>query len=100
MNLECICLSTWKLDPLGLDFLGSLGIEPALPIEKLYVQKINPYAGAAVAGIKAGDTLLAMDSQPITDRMTFLRELKPHVGQLVRLTGDSDGTLLHSLQQC
>ena len=90
-------LSKWKLDPLQFNFLGSLGFEPALPSEVLKVDQVKPHRGAAWAGIKAGDTLLAVQDQPITDRMMLLRTVKPYAGQTVRLTFEREGRRLHAM---
>jgi regulator of sigma E protease len=61
------------------------------------VQQVNAYKGAGWAGIKAGDTLLAIQDQPITDRMMLLRALKPYAGQAVRLTFEREGRRLYAM---
>ncbi|MFU8797248.1 MAG: RIP metalloprotease RseP [Gammaproteobacteria bacterium] len=90
-------LSQWRLDPLNLDWLNSLGLEPAVPAERLVVQEMNPSKGAAQAGIKVGDVIITAQGQPVYDRMMLLRLARASVGNMIRLTFEREGQRLHAM---
>lgn len=65
---------------------GRTGITlSAAPIATIHVDDVPDGSLAAEAGLQAGDTIQAVDSQPVVDYLAYALALRNHAGQTVRL---------------
>lgn len=60
-------LAYWKLDTKRSDLLTSLGIVPLFPPLPVTIDKVYPQSAAEEGGLMSGDTITAVDHQPISD---------------------------------
>lgn len=58
-------LNNWQLNGLAPDPLASIGITPYMPSIPLIIGKMVADSPAAIANLKIGDKLIAIDNQPV-----------------------------------
>ncbi len=66
-------LANWQLDLKKPNALASLGIEPFIPTIPPVIGQVVPDMPGQKAGIMAGDRVLAVDGQPITEWMELVQ---------------------------
>jgi regulator of sigma E protease len=64
---------------------GKLGVEPYMPPLPPVVGRLEPGSVAEMAGLKAGDRILAVDGQPVTHWQDFARFIRTHAGVKIEL---------------
>ena len=88
---------TLNLKPTGRQFgkemVGESGIEPYIALNNVRVLGIRSGMPAEQAGIKAGDTILAINGQPVTAWHQFKDALRTSNGQPVDLKVQRNGTV-------
>ena len=89
-------LGSWKPDLIKLNLLKSVGIKPYFPPVPPVVEKVVHMGPAAMAGLKAGDRVVAVDNQPITSWQSLQKIIKDKPNQAIRVTvqRDSQETIL------
>jgi len=71
--------------------LGYAGVAPPIPAR---VPGVLPGSAAAQAGIRPGDTIVAIDDQPVRHFFDVMRMISARAGQLTRVTVERDGQRL------
>ena len=71
------------------DVLGALGLEVARPPARL--EEILPGGGAQAAGLQVGDTITAVDGQPILDGIDLTRAVRASNGRTLQMQGTRNG---------
>lgn len=83
----------WQLDPKKPDALASLGIEPFIPRIPPIIGQVVPDMPGQKAGIIAGDRVLAVDGQPITDWMELVQYVQKRPDTNLRLKIERQGQI-------
>jgi regulator of sigma E protease len=81
-----LVLKNWKVDPQNPDFLGSLGIAPYFPNILPLLDEVQPGSPAERAGLRAGDLILTLDGQPVSDWMKIAENIQKRPNQKILLT--------------
>lgn len=74
--------------------LQALGIHPGLPSLPAVIDRVVPGQPAAVAGMLAGDRILAIDAQAIRDWQGMAEQIRQHGEQPIQFTLDRNGQAL------
>ncbi len=74
-------LRHWAFEPDKEDPVSSLGIRPRGPQIEPVLENVQPNSAASKAGLQAGDRIVKVDGQPLTQWVTFV--------MLVGITGKS-----------
>ncbi len=73
------------------DLIEQLGIRPWRPQIPPTIAEVLPDGAAAAAGFMAGDRVVAMDGEPVTDVRQWVDYVRAHPGQPIRVTVERDG---------
>ncbi|WP_409420577.1 sigma E protease regulator RseP [Pseudaeromonas sp. ZJS20] len=84
-------LDSWHFDPEQESPILSLGIEPLGPTLTLTLAQVVPGSPGEQAGLQAGDTLLTLDGQPITDWSYLVNRVQDSPDTPLTLTFRRDG---------
>ena len=77
-------------EPSGM--MGGLGLrfyEPPIPA---ILGAVEPKGPAALAGLKTGDEILAVNGEPVRDFLDLVARIQPHAGDSVSIRYRRDGT--------
>lgn len=89
-------LSQLTSKDLDNDFMSKLGLEAGGGTLK--IAAIEPDSAAQHAGLRAGDTLKAIDGRPVDSASTFINYVKAHANKTVQLTVVRDVNAQHPAQ--
>ncbi|GAA4497041.1 sigma E protease regulator RseP [Pseudaeromonas paramecii] len=84
-------LDNWQFDPEKESPILSLGIAPLGPKLTLTLAQVVPGSPGEQAGLQAGDTLLTLDGQPITDWVFLVNRVQDSPDTPLTLTFRRDG---------
>ncbi|MEW9797634.1 sigma E protease regulator RseP [Alteromonas sp. CYL-A6] len=84
----------WNFDPDKQSPLRSLGITPFRPDPTLTLSLVGKDSPAAEAGLKAGDTLTALNGERIADWASLVEMISDKPGETATLTVQRDGQTL------
>ncbi|MEG3767646.1 sigma E protease regulator RseP [Alteromonas sp. 14N.309.X.WAT.G.H12] len=84
-------IKDWNFDPEKQSALDSLGITPFRPAITLDVAYVAEESPAGKAGIQVGDTLVALNREPIEDWMALVEKIKSMPGESVQITVKRNG---------
>ena len=86
-------LRHWAFEPDKQDPVASLGIKPhSAQIDT--AAEVQPQSAAQKAGLQAGDRIVKVDGQPLTQWMTFVNLVRDNPGKALALEVDRQGTPL------
>ncbi|MGH8127788.1 MAG: RIP metalloprotease RseP [Gammaproteobacteria bacterium] len=68
------------------DLLDGLGLAPWAPPLAVVLDQITPDGPAAHAGLQSGDTVLAVDGQPVANWTVFQKQIRAHPGRRLEFT--------------
>lgn len=83
-------LATWKVDALNPDPLQSLGIAPYQPPMLPVIAEVKQGQAAQLAGLQVGDRIVKVNSQAITDWVDFIKFIRQHPDQKVKIVVQRD----------
>ena len=86
-------LSNWHYDASNALLLDSLGLSPAEPKVPATIGAIEPNSPAAYAGLSAGQTVIAINNQPINNWQQLTSQIKPKAGQKIIVTVKQNQTI-------
>ncbi|WP_108652053.1 sigma E protease regulator RseP [Dongshaea marina] len=81
-----LSLKDWKYNPDRDSAIDSLGFQPKLPQLLLELAQVLPNSPAAKAGLKEGDTLLAVNDKPLTKWSEFVTLVRDSASKPLDLT--------------
>jgi membrane-associated protease RseP (regulator of RpoE activity) len=70
---------------------GSIGVMPSTEVSSMRILKVVPGSPADLGGIKAGDSIIAVDDQPVTNWADARRLIFGRKGTSVKVTYRSGG---------
>lgn len=80
-------MSSLSLDDIaGGTLLTELGIQPQRPKLPAQVAEVMPDSPAAQAGMQSGDTIIAIDSEPVTDWFALVEKVRDRAGETLSIT--------------
>ena len=78
-----LSLQTLTADTVGPDFVSKvIGMEPYLPT---VIGAVEPHSPAQLAGLRAGDRIVAMDGHPIPSWESLARHVESHPDKVIQL---------------
>jgi len=78
-----LSLQTLTADTVGPDFISKvIGMEPYLPA---VIGAVEPHSPAQLAGLRAGDRIVAMDGHPIPSWESLARHVESHPDKVIQL---------------
>ncbi len=87
-------LRNWAFEPDKQDPVASLGIQPRGAQVESVLAEVQPGSAARKAGLQAGDRIVKVDGQPITQWMTFVTLVRDNPGTPLALEIERQGTPL------
>ena len=87
-------LRHWAFEPDKQDPVASLGIKPHSAQIDTALAEVQPQSAAQKAGLQAGDRIVKVDGQPLTQWMTFVNLVRDNPGKALALEVDRQGTPL------
>ncbi len=79
-------LTTWKMNDLKPDPLGSLGIEPYQPDIPLIIGMLQPNSPASKSGLQINDVILSIDHQRINNWEQLITLITTHPAETLMFT--------------
>ena len=76
---------------LGRDKIGEAGMEAAIPMKQATISSVEPGKPGALAGMKSGDKVTAVNDQPLKSWSEFKNALQTSNGQPIKVTVERDG---------
>lgn len=70
---------------------GSIGVMPSTDVSSMRILKVVPGSPADLGGIKAGDSIVAVDDQPVTNWADARRLIFGRINTPVKVTYRSGG---------
>lgn len=87
-------ISQWQFDPEKESAMSALGFQPFRPAISLTLQTISPDSAGEKAGLRAGDTLTAMNGQTIDDWPQVVDAIRAHANEPLKLDVMRNGELM------
>ena len=87
-------LRHWAFEPDKEDPVSSLGIRPRGPQIEPVLENVQPNSAASKAGLQAGDRIVKVDGQPLTQWMTFVTLVRDNPGISLALEVERHGSPL------
>ena len=83
VTAHVLSLQTLTADTVGPDFISKvIGMEPYLPA---VIGAVEPHSPAQLAGLRAGDRIVAMDGHPIPSWESLARHVESHPDKVIQL---------------
>jgi regulator of sigma E protease len=77
-------LRHWRFEPDKEDPVAALGIRPRGAQIEPVLAEVQANSAASKAGLQAGDRIVKVDGQPLTEWMTFVTLVRDNPGRLSR----------------
>ncbi|STF84077.1 zinc metallopeptidase RseP [Escherichia coli] len=87
-------LRHWTFEPDKEDPITSLGIRPRGPQIESVLENVQPNSAASKAGLQAGDRIVKVDGQPLTQWVTFVMLVRDNPGKSLALEIEKAGESL------
>lgn len=87
-------LRNWQFEPDKQDPVLSLGIRPRGPQIETTLAEVQADSPASIAGLQAGDRIVKVDGQPITEWQTFVTQVRDNPGKAMALVVERSGETL------
>lgn len=87
-------LRHWAFEPDKEDPVTSLGIRPRGPQIEPVLENVQPNSAASKAGLQAGDRIVKVDGQPLTQWVTFVMLVRDNPGKSLALEIERQGSPL------
>ncbi|WP_312839774.1 sigma E protease regulator RseP [Pantoea piersonii] len=84
-------LRNWQFEPDKEDPVVALGIRPRGPQIETTLAEVQAKSPASVAGLQAGDRIVKVDGQPLTQWPTFVTQVRDNPGKNMALEIDRGG---------
>lgn len=84
-------LRNWQFEPDKEDPVVALGIRPRGPQIETTLAEVQAKSPASVAGLQAGDRIVKVDGQPLTQWQTFVTQVRDNPGKNMVLEVDRGG---------
>lgn len=84
-------LRQWKFEPDKQDPVVALGIRPHGPQIKTTLDNVQANSPASAAGLQAGDRIVKVDGQPLTQWQAFVVQVRENPGQKMVLEVERNG---------
>lgn len=84
-------LSHWQFEPDKEDAITSLGFRPRGAEVKTVLKEVQPQSAADKAGLQAGDRIVKVNGQPVTQWMDFVYLVRDNPGQSLMVEVDRKG---------
>ncbi|WP_311791123.1 MULTISPECIES: sigma E protease regulator RseP [Pantoea] len=84
-------LRNWQFEPDKEDPVVALGIRPRGPQIETTLAEVQAKSPASVAGLQAGDRIVKVDGQPLTQWQTFVMQVRDNPGKNMALEVDRGG---------
>jgi regulator of sigma E protease len=84
-------LSHWQFEPDKEDAVTSLGFRPRGAQVKTVLQEVQPQSAADKAGLQAGDRIVKVNGQPVTQWADFVYLVRDNPGQPLMVEVDRKG---------
>ena len=84
-------LRNWQFEPDKEDPVVALGIRPRGPQIETTLAEVQAKSPASVAGLQAGDRIVKVDGQPLTQWQTFVTQVRDNPGKNMALEIDRGG---------
>lgn len=85
-------LRHWAFEPDKQDPVSSLGIRPRAPQIEPVLSEVQANSAASKAGLQAGDRIVKVDGQPLTQWMTFVTFVRDNPGKPLALEIERQGS--------
>lgn len=90
-QVYAVQLSAWSVDLENETPIRALGLEPFRPVVEPVLGQVVPDEPAALAGLKTGDKILAVNGELINDWAALVEKIRSHPAQPLRLEILRDG---------
>lgn len=84
-------LSSLEGEQLAIDFFSTLGIKMSMPGIKAIVGRVYPGSPAEDAGVKAGDKIISVDSEPVIDWQQLTDLMRVRANKSISITVERFG---------
>ncbi|MXP67222.1 sigma E protease regulator RseP [Pantoea sp. Aalb] len=84
-------LKNWRFNSEQQDLLRTLGITPLSPKIKTTLANVQENSPASIAGLRAGDIIVAVNNKPLNDWQTFAKQVLNNPGKNMLLTINRSG---------
>jgi len=84
-------LRNWQFEPDKEDPVVALGIRPRGPQIETTLAEVQANSPASVAGLQAGDRIVKVDGQPLTQWQAFVAQVRDNPGKNMALDVDRGG---------
>ena len=84
-------LRNWQFEPDKEDPVVALGIRPRGPQIETTLAEVQANSPASVAGLQAGDRIVKVDGQPLTQWQAFVAQVRDNPGKNMALEVDRGG---------
>lgn len=88
---KAVDLRNWQFEPDKEDPVVALGIRPRGPQIETTLAEVQADSPASVAGLQAGDRIVKVDGQPLTQWQTFVAQVRDNAGKSMALEIDRGG---------
>ena len=87
-------LRNWQFEPDKEDPVSSLGIHPRVPKIEPVLAEVQPQSAASKAGLQAGDRIVKVEGQPLTEWMTFVTLVRDNPSRPLSIEIERQGSPL------
>ncbi len=91
---RAVDLRNWKFEPDKEDPIVALGIRPRGPQIETTLAEVQANSPASVAGLQAGDRIVKVDGQPLTQWQIFVVQVRDNPGKEIVLDVNRDGEIV------
>ncbi|MBA2815634.1 sigma E protease regulator RseP [Candidatus Pantoea persica] len=88
---NAVDLHNWQFEPDKEDPVVALGIRPRGPQIETTLAEVQADSPASVAGLQAGDRIVKVDGQPLTQWQAFVAQVRDNAGKSMALEIDRGG---------
>ncbi len=88
---KIVDLRHWSFEPDKQDPVTSLGIQPRSAQIDTVLAEVQAGSAAQKAGLQAGDRIVKVDGQPLTQWMTFVNLVRDNPGKALALEIERQG---------
>jgi len=88
---KAVDLRNWQFEPDKEDPVVALGIRPRGPQIETTLAEVQADSPASVAGLQAGDRIVKVDGQPLTQWQTFVMQVRDNPGKEMVLDVNRNG---------
>ena len=88
---KAVDLRDWQFEPDKEDPVVALGIRPRGPQIETTLAEVQEDSPASVAGLQAGDRIVKVDGQPLTQWQNFVMQVRDNPGKEMVLDVNRDG---------